>query len=108
MDAGGFACNQYVDDQAPWTLKKTDPDRMVAVLNQLFICLRTLAIAIAPVIPESATSLLDQMGVIERDWQNLDGSMAWFETRVRDGAALEKPIGIFPRLELEEAADAGR
>ena len=48
------------------------------------------------------------MGVIERDWQNLDGSMAWFETRVRDGAALEKPIGIFPRLELEEAADAGR
>ena len=103
-----FACNQYVDDQAPWTLKKTDPDRMVAVLNQLFICLRTLAIAIAPVIPESATRLLDQMGVIERDWQNLDGSMAWFETRVRDGAALEKPIGIFPRLELEEAADAGR
>ncbi|MBU7581096.1 MAG: methionine--tRNA ligase, partial [Porphyrobacter sp.] len=23
-----YACNQYVDEQAPWTLKKTDPERM--------------------------------------------------------------------------------
>src|SRR3546814_2577872 len=23
-----FACNQYVDAQAPWALKKTDPERM--------------------------------------------------------------------------------
>src|SRR3546814_16659337 len=23
-----FACNQYVDAQAPWALRKSDPDRM--------------------------------------------------------------------------------
>src|SRR3982751_4211195 len=28
-----FACNAYVDTQAPWTLRKTDPERMSAVLG---------------------------------------------------------------------------
>jgi methionyl-tRNA synthetase len=27
-----FACNAYIDEQAPWTLRKTDPERMRAVL----------------------------------------------------------------------------
>jgi hypothetical protein len=31
--AGVFACNQYIDAQAPWALRKTDPERMHAVLT---------------------------------------------------------------------------
>ena len=102
-----FACNQFVDEQAPWALKKSDPARMTAVLNQLFICIRTLAIAIAPVIPDAAGKLLDQMGVSQRAWTDLDGSDDWFEARV-GGEPLPKPEGIFPRLELEEAANVNR
>src|SRR3546814_7316844 len=41
-----FACNQYVDAMAPWALRKTDPERMRAVLMTLFRAVRTLAIAI--------------------------------------------------------------
>ena len=52
-----YACNQYVDEQAPWALKKTDPDRMRTVLQTLFIAIRDLAIAIQPVIPEKAGHL---------------------------------------------------
>lgn len=103
-----FACNQYVDEQAPWALKKTDSARMTAVLNQLFICIRTLAIAIAPVIPDGADKLLTQMGVDARQWTDMNAGNVWFEERVRTGEPLDKPIGIFPRLELEETADAGR
>lgn len=103
-----FACNRYVDEQAPWALKKTDPARMEAVLNQLFVCIRTLAIAIAPVIPDAAEKLLDQMGVDARAWTDLNGSQDWFAEHVRSGVSIDKPEGIFPRLELEEAADAGR
>src|SRR3546814_16167166 len=43
-----FACNQYVDTKAPWALRKTDPDRMRAVLMTLFRVVRTLAIALRP------------------------------------------------------------
>src|SRR5213082_435488 len=38
-----FACNQYVDAQAPWALRKTDPERMAAVLGTLVVAVRDLA-----------------------------------------------------------------
>ncbi|MFN3389211.1 MAG: methionine--tRNA ligase, partial [Allosphingosinicella sp.] len=60
-----FACNQFIDAQAPWALRKTDPERMTAVLATLCAAILDLAIAIAPVIPSSAAKLLDQMGAPE-------------------------------------------
>src|SRR6185503_8163498 len=53
-----FACNAYVDAQAPWALRKSDPERMAAVLGTLAIAVRQLAEAIAPVTPASAEKLL--------------------------------------------------
>src|SRR3546814_2640783 len=60
-----LACNQYVDAMAPWALRKTDPERMRAVLMTLFRAVRTLAIAIRPVVPAAADKLLDQMGIAD-------------------------------------------
>ena len=37
-----FACNAYVDAQAPWALRKTDPERMAAVLGTLVVAVREL------------------------------------------------------------------
>src|SRR6185312_14364210 len=53
-----FACNAYVDTQAPWALRKTDPERMAAVLGTLVVAVRQLTQAIAPIIPASAERLL--------------------------------------------------
>ncbi len=44
--------------QAPWALRKTDPERMAAVLGTLVAAVRKLAQAVAPVIPASAEKLL--------------------------------------------------
>ncbi|MBM0168695.1 methionine--tRNA ligase [Altererythrobacter sp. C41] len=102
-----FACNQYVDEQAPWTLRKTDPARMVAVLMTLFRCVHDLAIAVRPVVPGAADALLDQMGVARdaRDYAAI-GNDTWFEALVDGGFALDKPVGVFPRLELPESETA--
>ena len=104
---GVFACNQYVDDQAPWTLHKTDPERMEAVLLTLFKQVRALAIAVRPVVPTASDTLLDQLGIPdgERDYDALD-DVEWFTRRVETGVPLAKPEGVFPRLEIpaEEAA----
>jgi methionyl-tRNA synthetase len=83
-----FACNQYVDAQAPWTLRKTDPERMAAVLGTLVAAVRELTNAIAPIIPESADRLMAVLNAGE------------------GGAAISQPTPLFPRLELvdEEAA----
>jgi methionyl-tRNA synthetase len=95
-----FACNQYVDEQAPWALRKTDPVRMVAVLMTLFRCVRDLAIAVRPVTPGSIDRLLDQMGIAKsaRDYTALDDE-SWFSSLVASGFKLDQPTGVFPRLE---------
>ena len=85
-----FACNAYVDAQAPWALRKTDPDRMAAVLGTLVAAVRELTQAIAPIIPESADKLLSAIDAGE------------------GGRPIVQPTPLFPRLELledgEEAA----
>jgi len=79
-----FACNQYVDEMAPWALRKTDPERMAAVLGTLVVAIRDLTRAIAPIIPESAARLLSL----------IDAGQG--------GAPIPQPTPLFPRLELEE------
>jgi methionyl-tRNA synthetase len=100
-----FACNQYVDGQAPWALRKTDPDRMKTVLGTLFCCLRDLAIAITPIIPTSAGRLLDALGVdpSARDYAAL-ADTGWSERLCASGFRLAPPTPIFPRLDPVEAA----
>jgi len=97
-----FACNAYIDSEAPWTLRKTDPQRMETVLATLYICIAQLAAAIQPVIPASAQSLLDMMGVpIEsRHFQGVRAN--WYSPLAESGYQIEKPSPLFPRLELPE------
>jgi methionyl-tRNA synthetase len=83
-----FACNAYVDAQAPWALRKTDPERMAAVLGILVAAVRELTRAIAPIIPESADKLLAL----------IDAGAG--------GAPIPQPMPLFPRLELPEDEEA--
>ncbi|HTU11083.1 MAG TPA: methionine--tRNA ligase [Allosphingosinicella sp.] len=96
-----FACNQYIDAQAPWTLRKTDPERMTAVLATLCEAIVDLAVAIQPVIPGSAAKLLDQLGVPadERTYAAL-ADEGRYERLAASGFTLAAPTPIFPRLEL--------
>lgn len=103
---GVFACNQYIDAQAPWSLRKTDPERMNAVLRTLIRAIRILAIAILPVVPSGAAAILDQLGVAEneRDHAAIDDD-GWYARRAESGAPLQPPTPAFPRLELPVETD---
>jgi len=96
-----FACNQYVDEQAPWALRKTDPERMEAVLLCLFMAIRDLAIAISPVVPGAAGKILDHIGIPAdaRTYAALADD-DWYGHRVDGGAVLDAPTPAFPRLEM--------
>ena len=101
-----YACNQYVDEQAPWGLKKTDPERMKAVLQTLYMALRDLTIAIQPVVPTKAGALLDQLGIpdSERNYAALH-DRDWFNRLVASGFNVAPPTPLFPRLELPAEAE---
>lgn len=96
-----FACNAYIDAQAPWALRKSDPERMIAVLGTLYEAIGTLAITIQPVIPASAAALLDQMGV-PPGVRGYDAVRAegWYAALCATGFVLSPPKPLFPRLEL--------
>ncbi len=101
-----FACNQYVDEMAPWALRKSDPARMEAVLMTLLRAIRVLAVGIAPVVPAASASLLDQLGTTaaERDFIAL-GQESWLDRLISDGFKLSAPTPLFPRLELAEVEE---
>lgn len=96
-----FACNQYIDAQAPWALRKTDPARMEAVLETLLRAMRALAIAVQPIIPASSGKLLDQLGIEPhgRDYAALN-DLDYYSRLVDGGTIIAPPSPIFPRLEL--------
>ena len=102
-----YACNQYVDEQAPWALKQTDPERMEVVLQTLFATLRDLAIAIQPVVPGKAAAVLDQLGIPadERGYDSI-ADADWYNRLVSGDYVVPKPTPVFPRLELTEGEAA--
>jgi len=97
--------NRYVDDQAPWALRKSDPARMATVLYVLAETIRHLAIVTQPFMPDSCGRILDQLAVAEekRTFAALGSSGA-----LTAGTALPKPQGVFPRYtEEDDEKDGG-
>jgi len=91
--------NRYVDAVAPWALRKTDPVRMGEVLAVLGETIRQVAILLQPVMPMSASKILDQLGIDTdaRDFSTLAGAV-----RLPAGQAIEKPEPVFPRYVAED------
>jgi methionyl-tRNA synthetase len=91
--------NRYVDEQAPWALRRSDPARMATVLYTLAELLRRLGILVQPFVPDAAAALLDQLAVpiSDRSFGDL-----WIA--LPHGRKLPAPHGIFPRFVEAEAA----
>tara|TARA_E500000331_G_scaffold357268_1_gene418433 strand:- start:1796 stop:3394 length:1599 start_codon:yes stop_codon:yes gene_type:complete len=97
------AANGYVDQQAPWKLKKEAPVRMDSVLYVLAETIRHLAIISQPFIPQASSALLDQLSVPEheRNFTCLETK----NTSLRVGTPLPKPTGVFPRYLKENVVN---
>ena len=87
--------NKYVDEQAPWKLRKTDERRMNDVLWILADTIRKIAIIVQPFMPDSSTKILDQLSIdiSERDFSYLDSKHAIKTNKINS------PSPIFPRIE---------
>ncbi len=86
--------NRYIDEQAPWALRRTDAVRMRTVLYTLAETIRHLGILVQPFVPSAAIRLLDQLGVMPdaRDFAALASAP------LVPGTRLPRPEGIFPRF----------
>jgi methionyl-tRNA synthetase len=86
------AVNAYLNETAPWALRKTDPARADIVLYHAAECIRRIALLVQPAMPASAAKLLDQLGVPAEARQFAD-----YARRLVPGTPLPAPEGVFPR-----------
>ncbi|RMF13962.1 MAG: methionine--tRNA ligase [Candidatus Dadabacteria bacterium] len=81
--------NQYVDEQAPWTLAKEGRDtELDKVLRTLLDGIAAGAQRLAPFMPDTAAAMLGALGAEEG--------------AVVPGKTLERPQPLFPRLDSEQ------
>lgn len=94
--------NRYVDEQAPWSLRKTDTVRLGTVLYTLAETIRRVALLTQPFMPEISARILDQL-VVPAEAR----SFADFDTALAAGVQLPPPQPAFPRYVEPDAAGKG-
>lgn len=94
------ATNLYLNENAPWALRKTDPERADVVLYHAAEAVRQIALLVQPAMPTSADKLLDQLavGADSRDFAAIDQPLV-------PGTELPAPSGVFPRWVEADPAD---
>jgi methionyl-tRNA synthetase len=98
--------NRYVDAEAPWALRKTDPARMATVLYVLAEVIRWMAVLARPVVPDAAGRVLDQLAIADDEAARNIAALEAGE-RLAPGTPLPKPEGVFPRYVEPESSGAG-
>jgi len=64
--------NGYINDEKPWELKTSDKQRLDVVLRISLETLRVCAIVLQPIVPTLTASLLDKLGVDQRQWSDAE------------------------------------
>jgi len=93
--------NRYVDEMAPWTLRKTDQVRLGTVLYNLADVIRQLAIMTQPFMPGSSAGILDQL-VVPVDQRGFGDLLT---AKLVPGTPLPAPQPAFPRYVAPEAEE---
>ena len=108
MDLAG-AVNGYAEAQAPWSLNKAgETDRVGLVLAVMAEACRIIGHLLAPVAPEAAARLHEQLGTPApydargAGGPGLDALLAW--GGVAGGWQTGSARPIFPRVEVEVAS----
>lgn len=83
------SCDQKISEQTPWVKAKVGED-ISGLLYKLAESLRHIAVALLPIIPETAEEILKQLGTtdVSRDWGKL-----------KEGDIINKGEILFKRLE---------
>ncbi|MDT5047748.1 MAG: methionyl-tRNA synthetase [Mycobacterium sp.] len=94
------AANRYFSAQQPWVLRKSeseaDQTRFATVLYTTCEAVRIAALLIQPMMPESASKLLDLLGQPQEQ-----RSFAAVGARLAPGTVLPAPTGVFPRYQVD-------
>jgi len=90
--------NKKIDEEKPWSLLKTDPERGKAILFNILEVIRHISIMLTPVIPRSTAKIRQILGLpieIDQKAENGWGVMTRWD-KLGEGSI------IFPRIEISK------
>jgi methionyl-tRNA synthetase len=98
------AGNEYLQEAAPWSAIKTDPERAAVVVRTGLNLVSLFAILALPFVPETAARVLDAMGIPpgNRTWPTA-GDPGLLDALPR-GLAFEAPPVLFAKIEDSHVA----
>ena len=89
--------NIYVDKQAPWTLKKTNLERMNTVLFISLEIIRRSSLLLFPIMPQSCRKVLSMLNVDKKDITLKNYQIIQFKTY-----KINESHPIFPRIDIND------
>jgi len=91
--------NKYIDETTPWILAKNEAKqaRLAAVLYNLLEVIRICTVLLIPIMPESCTKILKQIGATE-ELSTFDSAKAF--GKLPKNVTVQKGDIIFPRLDV--------
>jgi methionyl-tRNA synthetase len=94
--------NKYIVENEPWTLaeKPADAKKLDSVLFHAAESLRLIAVLIAPVIPKTAQSLWEQLGLNGKVVTTRISELQWSDQPA--GKSIRAGASLFPRLDPKE------
>ncbi len=93
--------NQYIDERAPWSLMKGNPEEAALVIRTCINLVRLYAIASAPFIPFTSQKLFDSLHLSEADRMTKLSDSVKLDT-LGAGHPFEVPPPLFRKLEDKE------
>mgnify|MGYP000347871398 CR=1 FL=1 len=94
--------NEYLQDVAPWTTFKEDPDTAAMQIRIALNLIRFYAVLSSPFIPDASAQLLTAMHSEDADWPS---DVASAITALPAGHAFTVPDVTFRKISDDERAD---
>ena len=89
--------NQYIDNNKPWELAKTNKEKLVVVLYNLAEVMRHLTVMLAPFMPDTAQEISKRLGLDMDENGSMDLSELRKWGKLKDGVRINLGERLFPR-----------
>jgi len=95
--------NEYLQEAAPWTAFKTDPERAAVIVRHGLNLVRLYAVLAQPLIPFAAETIADSVGLsLPQDWPSADAETEL--AKLAAGTAVKSGEVLFKKIEDDQVA----
>ena len=99
-------CNRYIDQTQPWVLGKSENGlpRLKTVMYYLAECVRAIAVAVGPTMPNTPERIFEQLGVTDpalKTWESIQTFGG-----ILPGTVVHKGAPLFPRYDVKKELES--